>query len=285
MSLLDIQDLSFSYGDKPIFQGISYGLEAGQICCLMGPNGCGKSTLMDCILGDHQPTAGQILLNGKNIRSYRPKELATLLSYVPQSHERTFPYTVRQVVQMGRTPHCRFYGGGDAQDEQLVDEALELVGLDGLSDRPYTQISGGEMQLTLLARAVVQDTPLILMDEPTAHLDFRNELVFLQMVVRLMEEKNKAVFLATHSPNHAFYFENQSANVTVAAMSRDRSQSGLLSVGKPSEVLTEENIQIIYDIRARRMSQTDATFGALTQIVPVCTCGSGRGKGRGNRIG
>ena len=284
MSLLDIQDLSFAYGEKTIFQHINYSLEPGQICCLMGPNGCGKSTLMDCILGDHAPKTGQILLEGKNIRDYKPKELATLLSYVPQVHERTFPYTVRQVVQMGRTPYCRFYGGVNEEDETIVDEALDLVDLLPLADQPYTQISGGEMQLTLLARAVVQDTPLILMDEPTAHLDFRNELIFLQMVVRLMEEKQKAVFLATHSPNHAFYFENQNADVTVAAMSRDRSRHDLLSVGRPREVLTEENIKEIYGIRAKRMSHTDETFGTLTQIVPVCTCGSGKGKGRGAKL-
>lgn len=280
MSLLELQDLSFAYGEKNIFQHINYELAPGQICCLMGPNGCGKSTLMDCILGENVPKSGQVLLAGRDIRTYKPRELAALLSYVPQVHERTFPYTIRQVVQMGRTPYCRFYGGGDGkEDERIVDEALELVGLGPLADQPYTQISGGEMQLTMLARAIVQDTPLILMDEPTAHLDFRNELVFLQMVVRLMEEKQTAVLLATHSPNHAFYFENQSVDVTVAAMSRDRSQHGLLLVGSPQEVLTEENIQTIYDIRAKRVSHTDNTFGTLTQIIPVCTCGSGRGKG------
>lgn len=284
MSILEIQDLSFSYGEKTVFQHINYSLESGQICCLMGPNGCGKSTLMDCILGAHTPKTGKILLEGKPIQTYKTKELATLMSYVPQVHERTFPYTVRQVVQMGRTPYCHFCGGTGYEDERIVDEALELVDLRPLADQPYTQISGGEMQLVLLARAIVQDTPLILMDEPTAHLDFRNELIFLQMVVRLMEERRKAVFLATHSPNHAFYFENQNTDVTVAAMSRDRSRHGLLSVGRPEEVLTEENIMGIYDIRARRMRQTDDTFGTLTQIVPVCTCGAGKRRGKGGKM-
>lgn len=268
MSLLELKELAFSYGEKQIFSHVNYALEPGQLCCLMGPNGCGKSTLLDCILGCLHPQAGEVFLNGKNIRSYHPNELAKWMSYVPQVHDRTFPYTVRQIVEMGRTPYHKFYSGPDAEDQRLVTEALELAGIRHLADRPYTRISGGEMQLALLARAIVQDTPLILMDEPTAHLDFRNELVFLQMVSRLMEEKHTAVLLATHSPNHPFYFENLGRNVEVAAMG----DKTLKMVGKPQEVLTEENIQEIYGICARRMSCFDERGGTMTQIFPVCTC-------------
>lgn len=266
-SLLELEEVSFAYGEKPVFEHISYRLEPGTLCCLMGQNGCGKSTLLDCILGEHVPQQGKIRLLGREIQTYRSQDLAKQLSYVPQVHQRSFPYTVRQIVLMGRTAHSGFFSGPDADSEALAEEALALVGISALAERPYTQISGGEMQLTLLARALVQQTPLILMDEPTAHLDFRNELIFLQTVVRLMREKKTAVLLATHSPNQPFYFANQGVRVEVAAMR----QGALFAVGAPKEVLTEENIRKIYGIEALRLSHEDEVHGELMQIVPVQT--------------
>ena len=171
----------------------------------MGPNGCGKSTLINCILGIHAPDGGQIRIEGKDVSEYKPKDLAKKIAFVPQVHERTFPYTVEQIVLMGRNAHSGALTGPAAEDRELVHQVLERTGIAHLVQRPYTYISGGEMQLVMLARALVQKTAVIIMDEPSAHLDFRNELIFLENAARLIREESASVIMATHSPNQPFF--------------------------------------------------------------------------------
>ena len=272
MSLLQVENACFSYGGAPLFDNVTLTVEPGEVCCLMGPNGCGKSTLIDCILGERPLQSGSIRIGGRLLEEFGQKELAQKISYVPQSHTRSFPYTVEQVVLMGRTPHqSRGFGPG-REDLHLVQNALCQVGISHLQKQPYTQISGGELQLVLLARALVQAASVIILDEPTAHLDFRNELLFLETLATLVQEEKIGVLMATHSPNQGFYFENRGVPVRVAAMER----GGMDQVGAPESVLTEETMRALYQIEAKRLEYTD-TSGVRRQILPLRTIGEEKG--------
>ncbi|MGI5892641.1 MAG: ABC transporter ATP-binding protein [Bacillota bacterium] len=267
MPLIQIKNAAFAYDENDIFSGIDLSLERGQLCCLMGANGCGKSTLLDCILGINELGEGELIVDGKSIMTYKPHLLARKMSYVPQVHDRSFPYKVFQIVLMGRTSYLNRFGSPRKNDIEATQEALRSIGIEHLADRPYTQISGGEMQLVMLARALVQEAPIIIMDEPTAHLDFKNELLFMETVVNLIKEQGVSVLMATHSPNQAFYFENQGIDVKIAIMHNKR----IFATGKPSSILLEENIKELYQIDSKIICHTDRDFGEVRQIVPLQT--------------
>ncbi|BCG60782.1 ABC transporter ATP-binding protein [Paenibacillus sp. URB8-2] len=263
MTLIDIRNASFAYEEKEIFNNVNLSVSKGEICCLMGPNGCGKSTLLDCILGFLRLSRGEIFLGGRPFLLYKIADLARQFAYVPQLHTRSFPYTVEQIVLMGRTTYGNGIAGPNKKDRELAFEALETVGMLHLAERPYTKLSGGELQLVILARALVQETPAIIMDEPTAHLDFRNELLFMETVAKLVQQKNVGILMATHSPNQAFYFENKGLSVQVSVMGNQT----ILQKGTPDEVLTEETIRQVYRIEAKRAVYQDEQ-GIMRQIIP-----------------
>ena len=264
---ISISNISFSYGGPEVLKNVSLDICAGRIHCLMGINGCGKSTLIDCVLGMHEPAEGEILIGGKRAGRIRPSELAKQIAYVPQVHDRSFPYKVRDIVLMGRTAWQSGLGSPDSADMERCEQEMERCGIAHLADRPYTRISGGEMQMVMLARALAQDAPVIVMDEPTAHLDFRNELIFLETVVRLVRERSIGVLIATHSPNQAFYFENAGVPVTTALMA----DHTIRASGAPSEVLTEKVLRETYEMDVRVADVDLDGDGVFRQIIPVRT--------------
>lgn len=265
MSLITITDAAFSYDTKLVFEHVNLQVERGTVCCLLGANGCGKSTLIDCVLKLNPLEAGSITVDGRPLKDYQAGELARKIAYVPQIHQHSFPYTVRQIVLMGRTAHLSGLSGPGAEDEKMAVQALEHVGIAHLADRPYTRISGGEMQLVMLARALVQETPVIVMDEPTAHLDYRNELIFLETTIMLVREQGAAILMATHSPNQAFYLADHDVNVQIAAMAGGT----IAAVGLPEQVLTEELIRAAYGVEVRCVSYPDSREGTQHQILPL----------------
>lgn len=266
--LIEAEGISLSYdGGEPLLKNINFKIQPKTLYCLMGANGCGKSTLINCILGIHEPDEGEIRIGGRPVSQYRPKELAKKVAFVPQVHERTFPYTVEQVVLMGRNAYSRTLTGPEEGDRQIVKEVLERTGIAHLAQRPYTCISGGEMQLVMLARALVQRTSVIIMDEPSAHLDFRNELIFLENAARLIREQSASVIMATHSPNQPFFFERAGIPVKVLAVCGKT----LSFEGTPSEVLTEKNIAEIYQVKSRLLCENTPETGEIRQIVPLKT--------------
>lgn len=267
MSLVEVKDACFAYDRKTIFENIRLKVDKGEILCIVGPNGCGKTTLLDCVLGVKKLKSGSILINGRNINTIRVSDVAKQAAYVPQAHERTFPYTVKEIVLMGRAAYTGLFSSPSGEDRDIAEECLRLVGIDEFEDRPYTQLSGGEGQLVMLARALAQKTPVIVMDEPTAHLDFKNELTVLETIVKMVKEAGLAVIMATHFPNHAFYFENNNLTTHVALMN-DRKIS---RIGFPNEVLSEENLEELYRINARIVSCRMESGRELKQIIPVCT--------------
>ncbi len=271
-SLIDVASLTLSYSGaadkKPLLTDISLTVEPGRLYCLMGANGCGKTTLINCILGMHRQDSGVVCVGGADARKLRPAELAARAAFVPQTHEKTFPYTVEQIVMMGRSVYADALRGPGEEERAIVADVLQRTGIAHLADRPYTQISGGELQLVMLARALAQQAPVIIMDEPSAHLDFRNELVFMETVAALIRDEGTAVLMATHSPNHPFFFERSGIDTQVLALAGGQ----LRYTGAPSEILTEERIREIYGIQARVLTADDTDGGgAIRQIVPLKT--------------
>lgn len=267
MPLVEAKNVTFGYGREDIFQDINFRVGKGEVFFLLGPNGCGKTTLLDCVLGLLKPKRGDILINGINIMDIRPEARAKQIAYVPQGHEKTFPYKVIDIVLMGRASYIGLFGSPSDDDVAVAEEALKLVGISRLRDRRYTQLSGGEGQLVMIARALAQRTPLMVMDEPTAHLDFKHELVIMETIVELVKETGLAILMATHFPNHAFYFENNNIPTHVAMMSKGK----FLAVGSASEVLSEPNLKSLYNINARVISYVIDDEQQLKQVIPVST--------------
>ncbi len=263
--VLKIENLSFEHGKTPVFNQISFELETGGIFCLFGPNGCGKSTLIECILGYLKPSGGNILLNNKPISKIKPADLAKSIGYVPQSHAKNFPYKVIDIVLMGRAAYTGTFSSPSAEDLAIAESALETLGLAHLKNKPYTQLSGGQTQLVMLARALTQETPVILMDEPTAHLDFRHELIILETIVKLIKEKNISIIMATHFPNHAFYFENSGVNTQVALMNNHVFEA----IGNPTDVLTEENMLKTFSIYSKLISSVTLNNDQIRGLIPI----------------
>ena len=254
--MLEVRDAAFSYdGSRMIFENVNLSVDRGEVLCIVGPNGCGKSTLIDCILGLQKPGHGCILAGGRDIRTMKAKELAEHVAYVPQGHKTTFGYTVLDVVTMGRTYAARMFSPPGEKEKDIARDALRQVGLSGFEDRQYTQLSGGELQLVIIARAVAQQSGLLVMDEPTAHLDFTHEMRVMEVITELVKERKLSVIMATHFLNQAYYLENAGVSVRVALASG----KGFSRTGTPSEILIpevlEETFQIVTEIVTDRTGQ------------------------------
>lgn len=266
--ILSVDNLSFAYGKNKVLKGISLNVCKGEIVCLMGPNGSGKTTLLDCIMGFNRFSEGKIELNGKSIRDFKTSELSRNISYVPQHHSPTFPYTVRDVVLMGRTAYTSLLREPTKQDEEYCNEAMKKVGISDFADRPYTTLSGGEIKLVLLARALCQHTDIIILDEPTASLDFRNELIFIEILTRLIQDEGLTVIMATHVLNQAFLLESKECNVKAVMMSDGQKRIE----GVPSEVITSESLSDIYNVNAAIL-ETETEGGSIIKSVSLLNVG------------
>ncbi|MEM3532018.1 MAG: ABC transporter ATP-binding protein [Candidatus Methanomethyliaceae archaeon] len=250
-AIVSVEDLSFSYGNTFKLNSISLNVEAGTVLTLLGPNGCGKTTLLKCINALLKPESGKVIIGGKNAHKLKRWELARLVGYVPQAHVPPFPFSTLDLVLMGRTAHLDFFQQPSKPDRQIAERALSMVGLSHLSHRPYDQLSGGERQLALIARAIAQEPRLLLLDEPTAHLDFKNQFLVLGMVRRIARENGIGVVMSLHDPNQAIMFSD-----SVALMKN----GSLFAVGPPHSVITRERIEAVYEIGVRVVNHTDGSF-------------------------
>ena len=233
---LELQDVSCGYDGTPVLEHVSFTVQPGQVCCVLGRNGVGKTTLFSSILRTLPLIAGRVLIGGEDASVLAPAQLAKRVAYVPQAHTPPFPFTVLDVVEMGRTAHLSVTAAPGKQDRELALQALNSLGIAHLHDRLYTQVSGGERQLVLIARALVQQAPLLIMDEPTASLDYGNQLDILAHVRRLAGDGN-SVLMTTHSPDQVF----QCADVVLAVMG-----NGEYAFGKPDEVMTAGLLSKLY---------------------------------------
>ncbi len=264
--VIEIKNGSFSYNDDPVFEEISFALGRGEILCLFGPNGCGKTTLLDNILGYHKLKSGSILIHGEDISTLGKSEIARRISYVPQVHDKSFPFKVIDIVVMGRTPHIGSMSSPSSEDYNIAEEAIKAVGIEHLKNRIYTTLSGGETQLVILARALAQDTSVIIMDEPASHLDFRHELILLELIAELVKTKKISVLMSTHSPNHAFYFENAGVPAKIALMHN----RNIMASGLPGEIISEKNMERIFSITSK-VFKNNLPGENLSFIMPLKT--------------
>lgn len=247
------------YGGKPITSGITIKIRSGEILCLLGPNGIGKTTFLKTILGFLKLQAGEIILDGENLVRWSGKRLARAIGYVPQVHTPPFPFTVLDVVTMGRTPHLGIFSSPSADDFALAEEMLKTLQISFLKDKIYTEISGGERQMVLIARALVQKPQILVLDEPTLNLDFGNQARVLKQVNRLARE-GIGVIMSSHFPDHAFLCSSKAA-----LMQRD----GTMLFGDAEEVITEGNLCSTYGINVKIASVTGDSGEIIKTCVPM----------------
>jgi iron complex transport system ATP-binding protein len=247
MNLLGVDDIYFGYGKENLLNGINIDLKEGQVLCLFGPNGCGKTTLLDCILGLNKIRNGKITIYGINLEQLKSEEIAKMIAYVPQKHNRTFPYSVMEIVLMGRTAYTSMFSSPGEEDYILAEEALKKVGMYEFKDRVFTSLSGGEVQLIKIARALAQGTKILIFDEPTSHLDFSHEIIVLKTIIRLIKSQEIAIIMASHSPNHAYFLENSGVDTFVAIMNNGVFEKS----GRPSDILNEENMKRIFKVKTK----------------------------------
>ncbi len=235
----EITDLSFGYSRASLlFEHINFSINKGDILCILGPNGIGKTSLLMCLNGIYAPSAGAVLIDGKDIHSMSRAAIARRLGFLPQMHTSVFPYDVLEVAVMGRSPHLSIASSPSERDYDLAWKNLELLGISSLAEKPYTRISGGERQLALLAMLLTQQPDIMLLDEPTSHLDFGNQVRLLE-ILRRLSKKGFSVIFTTHFPSHAFQL-----SCTVALMNNGSFEA----VGSADTQLNEENLKRIYGV-------------------------------------
>lgn len=204
--MIRIQQLNYAYGQKQVLKNIDLQFPEQQFSVILGRNGCGKSTLFKLMAGLEPVQSGQILYAGQALSAYKAKQRASLLGFLPQFHKTVFPFQVKDVVITGRAAFSRFHPS--RQDWQLVDQALADLDIEHLKHRPYTELSGGERQLVMIARILVQAPKVILLDEPTNHLDVYYQS-YLMKKLRQLSRQNFTVIAIMHDPNLAFLFADQ----------------------------------------------------------------------------
>lgn len=236
--LLCATGVSFKRGQRQVLEGVHLSLAAGDMLALLGVNGAGKTTLLRCLLGLLTPSAGQVTLEGKSLTDWPRHQLARQLAYVPQAHVAPFPFSVREVVALGRLPHQGLLQTETQADCEAVDSALEQLGIAGLAPRPYTELSGGERQLTLIARALAQGARLLIMDEPVSGLDFGHQIRLLRHLQRLAAQ-GYGILQTTHYPDHALAYANR-----VAVLHQGRIEADDV----PAQVITAECIRRLYQV-------------------------------------
>jgi len=266
---LEAAGVRFAFGRHEVLRGVDLDVPAGTVLFLMGVNGCGKTTFIDCVLGTNRISAGSLRVFGSEVAELSVRELAQRVSFVPQLHRLSFSFAVRDVVLMGRTAHLGGLGVPDERDRDLVEEALKTCRITQLAERPYTALSGGEVQMVLLARALAQQSPLIVLDEPTAHLDFRNELVFLEAVVRLVQEHGLSILMASHTPNQALFLADSGLDVRVAVMQEGR----VGRISPPHQALTLEALRSTFGVDAAILEAECEYRGAVRHVAQVALLG------------
>ena len=238
-----VEELGFGYGERQVLQGVTFSVPEGCLCSILGANGVGKSTMFRCMLGLAKNYRGQILIDGQNLKTMKPGALARKIAYIPQSHYPAFNYSVLDMVLMGTSAHSHGFAQPGKREEKTAMAALEQLNMAEFAHRDYFRLSGGERQLVLIARALAQQSRILVLDEPTASLDFGNQLIVMRCL-RSLTQQGYTEIQSTHSPEQAYMFSDM-----LLAMHNGR----VIAQGTPQDVLTQETVNRIYGVQTQVM--------------------------------
>jgi iron complex transport system ATP-binding protein len=246
--MIEVTGLTFMHrgAKEPVLRRIDFEANGAEVTALLGPNGSGKTTIFQCILGLWKFQEGEVRLSGESVAQLKRPEIAKRVSSVPQDHEPPFPYSCLDIVLMGRTAHVGVFSSPSPEDKTLAGEAMKTLGIDHLIERPYTQVSGGERQMVLIARCLAQNAPAMLLDEPTAHLDFRNQITILKKVKQIVVERGLVALMNLHDPNMALLFADRVLLLK---------NGTLVAQGPPHEVITRESLLEVYGLEVEFVSE------------------------------
>lgn len=250
MSGFKVEDLGFSYNGNSVFDNVSMEIESGKITAFLGANGSGKTSMQKLLLGLLEPSRGSITQDGKPVSEYSIRELGRKIGWVPQVEKQGFPYTVREYLQIGRAPSLGTFEVPSEEDTKIVDKVLKRLNLMSLAERNINRMSGGERRLVLIARALVQEPEIVILDEPTSHLDLGNKSSILGLL-RELEETGTTVVFSTHDPNEVLRVANR-----VILFSSGK----IVASGKPELILTEEMLRSVYEVDLRVLKIKDRIF-------------------------
>lgn len=244
---MNVENLCFSYGSHEVLKGVSFNAKLGEFISVLGPNGVGKSTLFRCMLGLLNPTGGSVSIGGRDIQTMTAAELSKCVAYIPQSHNPVFNFSVFDMVLMGTTAQLgRFASPGKAQ-EHLADAALERMGISHLRDRGCGHISGGERQLVLIARAIAQQAKILVMDEPSANLDFGNKMRVMKTVKSLTDD-GYTIIQSTHDPDQAYLYSDK-----ILALFGGK----VCAWGTPQDTISNSLVSTLYGVGVEVCSMRD----------------------------
>ena len=255
---IKIDDIEFSYSSVPVLNDITLDIDGPGFVSILGPNGVGKSTLIHCINKILEPTSGSVMIDGKDVKEISIKELAKEIGYVPYSANDSFPLTVVDTVMMGRHPHAKW--NTLDHDLDIVYDTLRMLGISHLAMRQFNELSAGQHQKVMLARGLVQEPKILLLDEPTSNLDIRHQLDVTKMLKRLSVEKGILIIMISHDINIAAKYADQ-----VILMF----QGKVYDVGAPTDVITESNLKTVYGVESKIVMDDDRPHVILKDALPM----------------
>lgn len=248
--MLTVENLAFGFpqGGRSL-TGISFTLSGGDVTCILGPNGAGKTTLIRCLLGGLRPLSGTITVDGVPARNLNARQFAAKVAHVPQSTDSVFGHLVSDIVLMGRSAHLSMMQAPSSHDREITERALERVGIAHLAYRQFATVSGGERQLCLLARALAQEAPILIMDEPAASLDFGNQIKILDIIASLARS-GYAILMTTHHPDHALLVGTKILSLR---------EGHVFGSGSPRTLLSSQFLSALYGAPVRIVEEADGT--------------------------